>query len=133
MVEDPVADFIARLKNAMLASHAQVEVPYTKLLHNLAKKLEDLEFISKVNKQGKKADKRLIVELAPSDQSQTSYAITEMKRISKPARRIYWGWKEIKPVKYGHGAVILTTPEGILEGQEARKKKVGGEVLLKIW
>ena len=60
-------------------------------------------------------------------------AISSVKRISKPSRRLYMGVRDIRPIKHGHGTIVLSTPAGVVTGKEAREKRVGGEVLFEIW
>ena len=88
------------------------------------------KLIKGFEKKGRGVKKILDVELKYDDKKG---AIRDVKFISKPSRRFYIGYKEIKPVKGGYGLLIMSTPKGILTGQEAKKKKVGGEALFEIW
>ena len=131
MVNDPVGDFIIQLKNAGMVGKASVQVPYSKLKHAIADKLEEVEFVSGVAKHGKKVKKTLHVTLKYD--ATGDHKIQGVKRVSKPGRRLYLGVSEIFPVKFGRGKRILSTPAGILTGEEAREKNVGGEELFIIW
>ncbi len=131
MVNDPVGDFIIQLKNAGMVGKASVNVPYSKLKHAIAEKLAEVGFVTGVSKHGKKVKKTLNVELKYDVQG--VHQIQGVKRVSKPGRRLYLGTTEIFPVKFGRGKRVLSTPVGILTGEEAREKNVGGEELFIIW
>ncbi|OGG54549.1 30S ribosomal protein S8 [Candidatus Kaiserbacteria bacterium RIFCSPHIGHO2_02_FULL_49_11] len=131
MVSDPIGDFIVRLKNASQVGKDTVAVPHSKLRLAVAEILEKKGYIKSINKKGKKTGRTIEVELKYNkDKTPT---IVGVKRVSKPGRRIYQGAKDIRPVKYGKGLLVLSTPRGILGGEEARKENVGGEALFKIW
>lgn len=130
MVNDPVGDFIVRLKNASAVGKEVVEVPYSKLKEAIALSLKKAGFVEEVSKSGEKAQKVLIVTLKYREGASM---IRGVQRISKPGRRLYAGFADVHPVKYGKGALILSTPRGILTDAEARKVRAGGETLFKIW
>lgn len=130
MVNDPVADFIIQLKNAGLVKKRDISVPYSKLKHAIAEKLIEVGYIESAVKRGKKTKKTLDVTLKYDN---GSHQINGVKRISKPGRRMYMGVTDIYPVKFGQGKRILSTPAGILTGEEARSQNVGGEELFIIW
>lgn len=130
MVNDPVADFIIRLKNAGMVNKEEVQIPYSKLKAAIAEKLVEAGYLAGADKHGKKVKKTLSVQLKYDEQG---HAIRGVKRISKPGRRLYIKASEIYPVKFGKGKRILSTPVGILTGEEARQKNVGGEELFIIW
>ena|SRR3989344_6859591 len=130
MVNDPVADFITQLKNAAAVKKASIAVPYSKLKHAVASKLAEGGYVQAITKRGKKARKLLEVELRYVS---GSARIQGVDRISKPGRRMYMPVSAIQPVRFGKGSLILSTPKGILTGDEAKKEHVGGEVLFKIW
>lgn len=133
MVSDQIGDFIIQLKNASRVGVEFVSVPYSEFKFKIAEKLKEKGFVKSVFKKGKKIKKLLEVEIQYKDANKRKSIINDVVRVSKPSRRIYKKTSEIFPVKYGKGAFIISTPEGILTGEEARKKKVGGEVLFKIW
>ncbi len=130
MVNDPVSDFIIRLKNASLAGSASTSAPFSKLRLALAEILEREGYIGAIEKQGKKTHRSLTLVLVSKDGEPK---IKGVRRISKPGKRVYRKSSEIRPVKYGFGTLILSTPKGLLTDKEARKEKVGGEVLFEIW
>lgn len=131
MVNDPVADLIIQLKNAGMARKGEVNVPYSKFKHAIAEKLADAGFVSAVEKHGRKVKKTLLVTLKYDEKG--AHAIRDVKRISKPGRRLYLKVTDVHPVKFGKGKRFLSTPAGVMTGEEAREKNVGGEELFIIW
>jgi small subunit ribosomal protein S8 len=131
MVGDPVGDFIIQLKNAGMVGKREVSIPYSKLKHAIAEKLVSAGFVSEAIKRGKKVKKTLDITLKYDTKG--GHQIQGVKRVSKPGRRLYLGVAEIFPVKFGKGKRILSTPAGILTGEEAKEKNVGGEELFIIW
>ncbi len=131
MVNDPVGDFIIRLTNAGAIKREVVSVPFSMFKLAIAEKLKDAGFIASVEKKGKKIKKTLDVVLKYDMQGKP--IIQGVKRISKPGRRMYKSVLDIVPVRYGKGALILSTPTGIKTDKEAKKEKVGGEALFEIW
>ncbi len=130
MVNDPIADFIIRIKNASMAGKERVSAPYSAFVHAVAEALMRAGFLSAVEKQGKKERKMLSVVVSKDAGGRPR--VQEVKRISKPGRRLYRGVSEIHRVRYGQGALILSTPKGVLTDTEARKENVGGEALFEI-
>ena len=131
MVNDPVGDFIIQLKNAGMVRKGTVSIPYSKLKHAIADKLVETGYIVSATKYGKKIAKTLDITLKYD--AQGDHYMRGVKRVSKPGRRLYLGVAEIFPVKFGKGKRILSTPVGILTGEEAKQKNVGGEELFIIW
>ncbi len=114
------------IKNSANAGKDSVVFPYSNMKAAILETLERHGYIKSFSKKGKKVSKLLEVILIPEK-------IQGVKQISKASRRMYRGSSELRPVRQGFGAVILSTPKGILSGKEARKEKVGGEVLFEIW
>jgi len=131
MVTDPVADFIIQLKNAGAVGKREVSLPFSNLKFAVAEKLKQTGYIVSAEKKGKKVKKTLEVTLKYNEEGE--HAIHNVKRISKPGRRMYRTVSEITPVHYGQGSLILSTPKGVLTDVEARKEKVGGEAMFEIW
>ncbi|OGG54216.1 30S ribosomal protein S8 [Candidatus Kaiserbacteria bacterium RIFCSPLOWO2_12_FULL_53_8] len=131
MVNDTIGDFIVRLTNAGAIKKASVSVPYSAFKMAVAEKLKDMGLVRDIEKKGKKVRKTLDVVLKYNEAGK--HVISGVKRISKPGRRMYKSVHEIIPVRYGHGALVLSTPKGVLTDKEARKAKVGGEALFEIW
>ena len=131
MVSDTVGDFIIQLKNAGMAGNEIVMLPYSKLKAAIADRLVKEGYIISAEKIDKKVGAILKVTLKYVDGGR--HQINGVKRISKPGRRLYIKAADIYPVKFGRGSMILSTPAGILKGEEARKQQVGGEQLFIIW
>lgn len=128
---DPIADMLARIKNALLLQKSRVVLPFSKIKYQIAQILEKEGFVEKIDTKGRKQRKVIRIFLKYDDQKRP--LILGLKRISKPGRRIYKGYKELKPVKQGYGIAILSTCQGIITDKEAKKRKLGGEVLCEIW
>ncbi len=131
MVGDTVGDFIIQLKNAGMVGKKKVSLPYSKLKHAIANKLVQEGYVISAEKDGKKVGKTLEVTLKYD--AKGGHQISGVKRVSKPGRRLYIKATEVYPVKFGKGRMVLSTPAGILTGEEARKQNVGGEQLFIIW
>jgi small subunit ribosomal protein S8 len=130
MVSDTIGDFIIQLKNAGMVGKKEVSLPYSKLKHAVADVLVKEGFIANVAAEGKDIKKSLVATLK---YDAGAHCINGVQRISKPGRRLYVKATEIYPVKFGKGRMILSTPHGILTGEEARAKNVGGEQLFIVW
>jgi len=130
MVSDTVGDFITQLKNAGMVGKSGVVLPYSKLKAAIAEKLVASGYVAAVETKGKDSKKVLEVTLKYDN---GSHSINGVKRVSKPGRRLYSKVAEIYPVKFGKGHMFLSTPAGILTGEEARQQNVGGEQLFIIW
>lgn len=128
---DPISDMIIQIKNASLAGKGTVLIPHSKVKFAVATALMKTGFVGPVAKRSKKA-KRLI-EIAMIYSADGKPKVQDVKRVSKPSRRIYKSVKELRPIRQGYGTTLLSTPKGILSDREARKEHVGGEVLLTIW
>ena len=128
---DPIADMLTSIRNAQAARKETVSVPYSKIKMEIAKVLAKEKFIKSADHKGKKANKTIDMVLNYNDSNQP--AITKLKRVSKPSRRIYSPSSKIKKVRQGFGFQILSTPKGILTGKEARKEKIGGEVICEVY
>ncbi len=130
MVSDRVGDFIVRLKNASAIKSERVFVPHSNHLEAIAKKLKELGFLKEVH-VSKDVKKKMEVVLAYDERGNP--LINDVRRISKPGRRLYVGTREVHSVKRGMGARVLSTPKGILSDKEARQVRAGGENLFEIW
>lgn len=130
MVTDRVGDFIIRLKNAGAIGNPTVTTSHSKHVEAIANKLKELGFVERVE-VSKTLPRQLEVTL--SYDASGKHKITDVKRVSKPGRRLYVGSKDAHSVKNGMGAAIISTPKGILADKEARKIHVGGEALFEIW
>lgn len=125
-VSDPVGDLLTRIRNAQAAGRDACIAPYSKLKHELLNVLKQDGWIADVAIEGEIPKKDLIVTFAPDKLHLT------IKRVSTPGRRVYSGARELTPVIRGFGVAILTTSKGLMTDKEAKKQKVGGEVLCTI-
>ena len=128
MIADPISDFIIRLQNASRAGKVSVSLPTSKVKVAIAEVLRREGYLAAV--EVVKKSNSLVVSLA---QKQGAPAITGVKRLSKPSRRLYMGVRDVRPIKRGFGLLLLSTPNGILTGKEAKEARVGGEMLFEIW
>lgn len=131
MVTDPISNLIISLKNAAAVGKEVVRVPYSVMKHNIATVLEKEGFIKDVATRGKKGGRMFLEATIATDEHGAK--LHNVKRISKPSKRVYYSLKDINPVRHGYGKLILSTPKGIMVGEMARKEKVGGEALFEIW
>jgi len=131
MTTDPIADLINQLKNAGAVKKSTVSVPFSNFKLSIAEKLKDAGWVKSVERKGKKVKKTLDITLKYTESG--SAHIQGVKRISKPGRRVYFGSKDIVPVRYGFGNLMISTPKGVMTDKEAKKEKLGGEALFQIW
>lgn len=127
---DPIADMLIRIKNAQMARLETALIPHSKLKNEIAKILKKENWIADFTKKGKK-NRKFIEIILKYDNNEPK--VSDVKRVSKPSRRLYVGSNEIKPVRQGYGFAIISTPLGLLTDKEAKAKHVGGEVLCQIW
>ena len=130
-MNDPIADMLIRIKNAGMAGKTVISIPYSKVKFSIIELLNKEGYVGDFSQKGKKAPRS--IELNIKFKSDGSPRIQDVKRMSKPSRRYYLKSTEIKPVKRGFGLIVLSTPNGIVTGLEARKSNVGGEALFKIY
>ena len=123
---DPIADMLVIIKNGYLAHKEQVSMRYSKFRLEVAKTLEKESFIGKVNK----ADSKITAELI---YVANKPRLSEIKKVSKSGLRVYIKSKKIKSLKSGKGSYIISTPDGVMSGKEAKKKNLGGEVICLVW
>ena len=131
MMTDPVADMLTRIRNAIHAKREVVEVPFSKLKMGLVKLLEREGYLhtSSVAEDGKRG--KILITLRYTQTKEP--VINQVRRVSKPGRRVYVGYSEIKPVLGGMGTAILSTSKGLLTDKQAKEAKIGGELLCTIW
>jgi small subunit ribosomal protein S8 len=130
MVNDPIGDMIIQIKNAAMAHHHEVELPYSRMKFDVAVILKQEGYLESVEKMGADTKKTLKIALRYANREPV---LTDVKRKSKPGLRVYVGKKFIPKVVGGMGIAILSTPQGVMTGKEAQKRGVGGELLCEIW
>lgn len=127
---DKISNLLIGLKNGGNAGRTTTTVPFSKLQAAIAKVLFDAGYIASYSKKSHQGHDVLELGIAYTNDRPR---IRDVKRISKPSRRMYAGAKDIRPVKNGQGILVLSTPKGILTGDQAKKEQAGGEVLFEIW
>jgi small subunit ribosomal protein S8 len=133
MMTDPIADMLARIRNAAMARHEMTRIPASKIKKSIANLLQQEGYISSVSEEewGPQKRKTLMVTLKYSDSRNVAFA--GIRRISKPGRRVYVGYDKIPRVLNGLGVSIISTSQGLMTDKEARTKKMGGELICEVW
>lgn len=127
---DPVSDLFIRIKNSYRAKKPTVVVPFSEFKAEIARVLAARGYIGAVEKKGRKVRKFLELELKYREGAP---ALADVRLISKPSRRIYIKKEEIRPVRQGHGLLIVSTSRGVMSGEDARKASVGGVAIAEVW
>ena len=127
---DIISNFIIKIKNAGNAGLESVSIPYSKLKESITEVLKKEGFIKDFEVKTEKGKKVLLISLFSENRAPR---IKGVQRISKPSKRIYRKATEIRSVKNGYGALILSTSAGVMTGREAKAQKLGGEALFSIW
>ncbi len=131
MLTDPISDMLTRIRNANLNRQRHVVIPSSVLKVGIARILAEEGFIGEYVVTDEHPQPNLILALKYTGKGNS--VITGLRRISKPGRRLYAGYREIPWVRSGLGINIVSTPKGLLTGRQARKAKVGGEIICEIW
>jgi len=127
MITDPIADLLIRISNAVKAGHEQTSVPYSKLKAAILDVLKKNKIVMDFKEVKSGSFNEIEIKLNPEQKK------LNLKRISKPGRRIYLKKNQIKPVLQGFGISVISTPKGVMTGTEARKNGMGGEIICEIW
>ncbi|MEM1030186.1 MAG: 30S ribosomal protein S8 [Myxococcota bacterium] len=132
MVSDPVSDMLARLRNAISARHDRTLVPASRLKLRVAEILKSEGYVSDVREVSGDLGHKAI-EIVLKYGSDRKCAIDGLRRVSKPGRRVYVGHDKIPHVIAGMGISILSTSSGVMTDEQARRSRVGGEILCEVW
>lgn len=124
-------DLLTKIKNAQAVKKENVKVPASKNDERILEVLASRKFIDGFEKKGRGIKKILSVKLKYEDSGKG--VIQGTRLISKPSRHLYVGYKDIRPIRSGYGLLVISTPRGIMSGEEARKLKLGGEAFFEIW
>lgn len=127
---DPIADMLTRIRNAIMVNKTSVNLPHSKLKEGVAKILKQEGFLSEIEVLDSGAFKRLVITINEQGSNPT---ISEIQRISSPGRRRYAKASEIPIVLNGRGIVVVSTSQGMMNGDEARAKNIGGELICKVY
>lgn len=130
-MSDPIADLLTRIRNADSADHNTLEIPASNMKSGILKVLKDEGFIKDYSR--KEEDNKPVLEIKLKEHVEGKSVFHEIKRISKPSRRVYIKAKDIRSYKSGLGVSILSTSQGILTHVSARKQGIGGEILCTVW
>ncbi len=131
IITDPIGDFIIRLKNSSAVGKETVSIPFSKMKLSIAIALKKNNYIGEIAETGEGVTRQLTITQLYDETGKPK--IHDVKRISKPGRRMYTGVSKIHPIKYGRGLLVLTTPRGIMTDADARRDRVGGEILFSVW
>ena len=131
MVTDPIADMLTRIRNAVAVGHESVVMPSSKMKVGIARILKDEGFIDRFEVKGDGYRKEL--ELALRYGARRRPAIEGIKRISKPGHRVYRGAGELPRIQGGLGISLVSTSQGLLADRDARRRRLGGEVICEVW
>ena len=123
-------DLLTKLKNAQAVKKESIKMPYSNMDYAVAEVLVAKKFLDSAFKKGRMPKRVLDLKLKYKD---GKGVIEGLKILSKPSRRLYIGYKDIKPVRQGYGLLVLSTPKGVMDGRSAKKQKLGGQLLFEIW
>ena len=128
---DPIADMLARIRNASTAFHDEVEIPASKIKENIARILADEGFVDGFELANGEGHPMITIKLRYTEERER--VISGIRRISKPGRRVYRGASDLPRVLGGLGVAIISTSQGVMTDKQARQARVGGEVLAYVW
>ncbi len=134
MISDPIADMLTRIRNALMAGMNNVQIPASKLKLEIARILKEEGYIEDYALGEEKPYPFITIQLKYyGSRRNRRPVITNIQRVSKPGRRVYRGRDDLPRVLAGVGIAIVTTPKGVMTAQQARRERVGGEVLCYVW
>jgi small subunit ribosomal protein S8 len=131
MVTDPISDLLTRIRNASMVSKPSVSIPHSNFKFELAKLLKNEGYVSDVKISGDGAQKSIDIDMKYSEEGTS--VISGMKRLSKPGQRVYSSFDKLPRNNGGLGTVVVSTSRGLLSDSEARKRKLGGELICEVW
>ena len=131
LVTDPIADMLTRIRNAVAVGHERVVMPASKLKVNIARILTDEGFIDRyeVTENGHRSELELVLRYAERRRP----VIEGLKRVSRPGHRVYAGANDLPRVQGGLGVAVVSTSQGLMPDREARKRRLGGEIVCEVW
>jgi small subunit ribosomal protein S8 len=131
MMTDPIADMLARIRNAGMAKHPELVIPASNTKLAIARVLVETGFLEDVRVEAREGRATLVVRMRYDDDGQP--LVDGLKRVSRPGRRVYVGHEKIPRVRNGLGVAVISTSKGILSDRAAREASIGGEVLCEVW
>jgi len=130
-VTDPIADMLTKIRNASMARFEKVDIPSSKLKVEIVKILKNEGFIKTFKKISQDGQNQIRIFLKYDDVNNP--VLRGLQRVSKPGRRVYFGYREMPRVFNGYGTLIVTTSRGVITGKKAAEQKLGGELLCSVW
>lgn len=124
-------DLLTKIKNAQAVKKESVKLPYSEMDFVIAELLTKHKFVEGASKKGRAPKRVLEVKLRYDKEGVP--AVQGVNVLSRPSRRLYAGYKDLRPVRQGYGLLIISTPKGIMDGKSARQQKLGGQLLFQIW
>ncbi|MDD3032426.1 MAG: 30S ribosomal protein S8 [Candidatus Pacebacteria bacterium] len=128
---DRVADMLTTINNAQVVSKKQISVPYSEFNFKIVELLKREGYLLNIEKKGRVPNKKILIDLKYREDGIPM--ISKVRKVSKQGQRIYKTSSDIKPVKSGYGFSIVSTSKGLMTNKEARRNKVGGEIICEIW
>lgn len=132
MVTDAIGDYLTRIRNALQRGQKEVQIPSSKILLSISEILKKEGFIEEFSEEDKQNNRKVITVKLKYLEGRKG-AIRGLERISKPGVRVYIGYRKIPSILGGLGITLLTTPKGVMTGEMARKQRIGGELMCKVW
>ena len=124
-------DLLTKIKNGQAVKKEGVKLPYAEMDFVIAELLAKHKFVESASKKGRMPKRVLDVKLKYDEDGKG--AVQGVRVLSKPSRRLYAGYKDLRPIRQGYGLLVISTPQGIMDGKSARKQKLGGQLLFEIW
>jgi small subunit ribosomal protein S8 len=131
VMTDPISDFLTRIRNALKVKKKKVEAPYSKMKLAISKILKEKELIQDFKIREENGKKFIVLTLKYDENGEP--LIENLVRVSKPGRKVYMGYRDFKPVRSGFGFRIVSTSRGVMTDIEAKRRKLGGEVICEIY
>lgn len=131
MMTDPISDMLTRIRNGIHAKKEVVEIPFSKLRLGILKILKKEGYVGSITETSDQSKSKILVTLRYDAQKQP--VITSLQRVSRPGRRVYVSYQDVKPVLGGMGLSVLSTSKGLMSNGEAKENKIGGELLCTVW
>jgi small subunit ribosomal protein S8 len=131
VMTDPIADFLTRIRNALKVKKKKIEAPYSKMKLAISKILKEKELIQDFKIREENGKKFIVLTLKYDENGEP--LIENLVRVSKPGRKVYMGYRDFKPVRSGFGFRIVSTSRGVMTDIEAKRRKLGGEVICEIY
>jgi len=127
---DPIADMLTRIRNAILVQKREISLPHSNIKQSVAEVLQKNGFLSGVKVVEASIGRELVITINGEGENAK---ITEITRLSKPGRRVYYAAKDIPTIKRGRGIVVVSTSKGLLTGKEAKAQHIGGELICSVY